>query len=184
MVLNEKCPWQVFLSATAVGQLTYAQHQSKWRDVAKLSEAIRLKAVVPWQSCLTDITTSCKIQTPVMPQVHPPLHNYGVCCSQTFPSLFPRSHHQLFILPSTSLSCHRQLPAAILNTTSHMPRRPLCWNAPFTRCVRYASHLFAVGRQVFRDPCVFSDVQHEITSFPHSAQRMSRLLDIFNKSSF
>lgn len=44
MVLNEKCPWQVFLSADAVGQLTYAQHQSKWRDVAKLSEAIRLKA--------------------------------------------------------------------------------------------------------------------------------------------
>lgn len=44
MVLNEKHPRQVFLSSGAVGQLTYAQHQSKWRDVAKLSEGIRLKA--------------------------------------------------------------------------------------------------------------------------------------------
>lgn len=88
----------------------------------------------------------------------------------------PRSHHQLFILPSTSFSCHRQLPAAILNTTSHMPHRPVCWNAPFTRCVRYTSHLFAVERQVFRDPSVFSDVLHEITAFPHSAQSFSRHL--------
>lgn len=99
-----------------------------------------------------------------MPQVHPRLHNSGVFLHiyfnwDTFPS-------QLFILPSISLSCHQQLPAAILNTTSHTPRRPLCWNAPFTRCVRYASHLFAVRRQVFRDLSVFSDAPHEITALP------------------